>query len=77
MKRTTVLPAMSRNLGSLDRGLRVAIGLSILGLGFARASYGGLLGLIPLVTGLVGWCPLYCPFKLRTCRRGAGGCRAA
>lgn len=53
------------NEGSLDRGLRIALGLALLILGFGGVIGGGLglvvgiVGLIPLVTGIVGWCPLY------------------
>jgi len=35
-------------------------------LGFVFRSWWGLLGLLPLVTALVGWCPAYVPFKLST-----------
>ena len=53
------------NEGSTDRVIRVLAGIALLGLGWAEVVSGTLgtvfkvLGFIPLVTGLVGWCPLY------------------
>lgn len=62
---------MKHNVGSVDRGLRVLVGLAILSLlvvldGPAR--WLGLVGLVPLGTALVGWCPLYPLFGIDTCR---------
>ena len=62
---------MTRNSGSLDRTLRIIIGLGLLSLLLlldGNSRYFGLIGLVPLVTGLVGWCPLYTVFGIRTCR---------
>ncbi len=57
------------NEGTLDRGLRVVIGLAILSLTVVGPSSAwGLLGLVPLVTGLAGFCPLYRLLGIRTCR---------
>lgn len=51
---------MQRNVGALDRAFRVALGLALLALVFVGPqSPWGLLGAIPLVTGLSGLCPLY------------------
>lgn len=51
---------MRVNVGSLDRWLRVIAGIVLLSLVFVgpRTSWGWL-GLIPLVTGLAGYCPMY------------------
>lgn len=57
---------MKPNLGLSDRALRLFIGLTLLGLGIALNSPWGLIGVIPLLTAGLGWCPLYCPFKLNT-----------
>lgn len=65
---------MSRNVGALDRILRVVLGVVILGLYGATEPplrYFTLLGLIPLGTGLLGTCPMYTLFGLST-RRGGG-----
>jgi hypothetical protein len=57
------------NEGNLDRSLRIALGLILLALVFVGPkTYWGLLGLVPLATGFVGFCPLYRLFGLNTCR---------
>jgi hypothetical protein len=51
---------MARNVGTADRVVRVLVGLVLLALVFTGPKTPwGWLGLIPLFTGLVGWCPLY------------------
>jgi hypothetical protein len=56
------------NEGNLDRGVRVAIGLVLLTLVFVGPkSMWGLLGLVPLLTGAVGSCPLYRVLGVSTC----------
>lgn len=58
---------MSRNEGTIDRVVRVLVGLVLLSLVFIGPhTWLGLLGVVPLVTGLVGFCPLYQAFGLRT-----------
>ena len=55
-----------------DRVLRVILGIVLLALGWANVVSGGLgltlkiIGFIPLITGLVGWSPLYTLFRFRT-----------
>ena len=50
----------SLNIGKLDRGLRIAAGLVLIGLAASGAvGAWGYVGVVPLLTGLVGWCPLY------------------
>jgi hypothetical protein len=57
----------SRNESAFDRGLRVVLGLVLLSLVFVGPkSLWGLLGLIPLLTGAIGWCPLYRVLGLHT-----------
>ena len=56
-------------MGSIDRGLRVLVGLAILSLVFVGPqTLWGLLGLIPIATGLLGSCPAYLPFGIKTCK---------
>lgn len=56
------------NEGTLDRIIRVAVGLAILSLTVAGPrSLWGLVGLVPLATGIVGFCPLYKLVGLSTC----------
>jgi len=59
---------MKCNVGGVDRVVRVLLGVAILAAGFYFRSWLGLIGLVPLGTGLAGWCPLYLPFGASTCR---------
>lgn len=59
---------MLRNEGSIDRILRVVFGLALLSLIFiGPKTMWGLVGLIPLLTGLAGYCPLYRVLGFSTC----------
>ncbi|WP_417325990.1 DUF2892 domain-containing protein [Halarcobacter sp.] len=58
---------MNKNVGNIDRALRIIVGLVIIVAGFIMNSWLGFIGLIPLATGIIRWCPLYCPFKINTC----------
>ena len=60
---------MARNEGSIDRILRVILGAVLIALVFVgpRTPWGWV-GLVPLITGLVGMCPLYAVLGIRTCR---------
>ena len=61
-----------KNEGTIDRALRVVVGLAVLSLVFVGPQTAwGWLGLIPLITGLVGWCPAYMIFGIRTCKTEA------
>lgn len=60
------------NEGTVDRVVRVAVGLALLvwfyvdqGQGFWH--YAKLIGIVPILTGLVGWCPLYTVLGVSTC----------
>ena len=59
------------NEGTLDRALRVALGLGILSLAFVgpQSPWAGL-GLVPLLTGRLGSCPPYTLLGVRTCNAG-------
>ena len=57
---------MKHNVGSIDRLLRIILGLIIAILGVVFDSWWGLIGIIPLATGLFKMCPLYMPFKIST-----------
>ena len=52
-----------------DRPLRVVAGLALIGLA-ATGTVGmwGYLGVVPLLTGAIGWCPLYTVLGIKTCR---------
>jgi len=63
---------MKENESMVDRGIRVVIGLALLALGFSGAVSGTLgtvfkvLGFVPLLTGLIGYCPIYGLLKFQT-----------
>lgn len=59
---------MKKNIGSIDRVIRVILGLVIIGLGIGFKSWLGLIGLVPIFTATIGWCPLYAPFGITTCK---------
>lgn len=64
---------MNANMGQVDRGLRVIVGIGILAAGIYFRSWWGLIGLVPLLTAFVGVCPAYLPFGLSTrSRKGTG-----
>ena len=53
---------MQCNVGNTDRIIRIVAGLLILAVGFLQQSWWGLVGLVPLLTAAIGWCPAYLPF---------------
>jgi hypothetical protein len=58
------------NVGSVDRVVRIVAGVAILSLLFildGNARWLGVIGLVPLFTGLVRWCPAYSLIGLNTC----------
>jgi hypothetical protein len=59
---------MKTNEGTLDRALRVTAGLVLIGLA-ATGTVGlwGYVGLVPLVTGAMGYCPLYTLLGINSC----------
>ncbi len=57
---------MKCNIGKKDRVLRIVVGLLILGLGLWIQSWWGLIGAVPLVTGLIRRCPVYVPLGIST-----------
>lgn len=59
---------MKCNVGKCERKLRVLIGLLILVAGYYFKSWWGAIGLIPILTGLIGWCPIYLPIGINTCK---------
>jgi hypothetical protein len=60
---------MTTNVGTVDRVIRILAGLAILAAGFYYKNGWGLIGLLPLLTGIVRFCPAYLPFGLSTCKK--------
>lgn len=58
---------MKVNVGSIDKIVRVIIGFALIAWGFYEKNWLGAIGLIPLVTGILSWCPLYTLLGIRTC----------
>ncbi|WP_434353408.1 DUF2892 domain-containing protein [Psychrobacter sp. HD31] len=56
---------MKPNMGSTERTLRIIAGLVIIGLGYYFKNWWGAVGIIPLLTGFVSFCPLYKMLGLR------------
>jgi len=57
---------MVKNIGNLDKAVRIILGLLILMLGIVYSSWLGLIGLLLIVTALAGRCPLYLPLGITT-----------
>lgn len=59
---------MKKNVGGIDRTLRIVLGLVLIGLAASgTVGWWGYLGVVPLLTGLVGWCPPYALLGWNTC----------
>jgi hypothetical protein len=59
---------MKLNVGGIDRIARIAIGLVLIGLTLTGTiGVWGWLGVVPLATGAIGWCPPYAIFGINTC----------
>ena len=60
---------MKLNEGVIDRSLRIIVGVVLIGLTLtAKIGVWGWIGIVPLVTGLMGWCPLYTLLGFKTCK---------
>ena len=60
-----------KNVGSIDKGVRFILGLILLSLFFimkGNLKYLGLIGLVPILTATISFCPLYSIFGIKTCK---------
>lgn len=58
------------NVGNIDRALRILIGLGLIALAATgRVGAWGYIGVVPLLTGAIAWCPLYRMLGIRTTSR--------
>jgi hypothetical protein len=62
---------MKANVGRTERLIRVVVGIVIVGIGVVYESWWGAVGLVPLATGLIGWCPPYALLGFSTCSAAA------
>ncbi len=58
---------MKANIGSVDRIVRLIVGVAILTVGWFYHSWWGLIGLLPIFTAWLRFCPAYVPFGISTC----------
>ena len=58
---------MKANIGGIDRKLRIAVGVAVLAWGAYAQNWWGLVDAVPLLTGLIGWCPPYAILGMSTC----------
>lgn len=59
---------MKRNIGKTDRIIRVLIGFIVIAVGAYFKSWWGAIGLLPILTAALGWCPPYALFGISTCK---------
>jgi len=60
---------MKKNVGGVERAVRIIAGIAVLSLAFVGPkSAWAYLGIVPLATGFVGWCPPYALFGISTCK---------
>jgi len=59
---------LNTNIGTIDRTLRIIVGIALVGVGAWSLSWWGIVGFALLFTALVSWCPLYAPFGISTCQ---------
>lgn len=59
---------MNANVGGMDKTLRIIVGLAIIGWGVYAQNLWGAVGLVPLGTALINWCPAYLPFGISSAK---------
>ena len=64
---------MKKNIGGIDKSIRILVGVALIVWAVAGGPIWAWIGVLPLFTGLIGWCPAYLPFGLSSCKSG-GGC---
>ncbi len=63
---------MKANVGTIDRVLRIVIGLGIIGYGVVNQTWLGAIGLVPILTAVFRFCPAYCPLGINTSGKNHG-----
>jgi len=59
---------MKSNVGGIDKILRIVVGAGLIGATVAGVlPVWGYIGIVPLATGLMGWCPAYTLLGIKTC----------
>jgi len=60
---------MKSNVGGTDRIIRVILGVGIIAIGIYFKSWLGVIGVVPILTAAMGWCPAYIPFGISSCQK--------
>lgn len=58
---------MQHNVGGVDRVIRIVVGIALVVWAIVGGPVWAWIGVLPLATGLIGWCPAYLPFGIKTC----------
>lgn len=59
---------MKTNVGATDKLIRIVAGIVLIIIGIFYSKIWVIIGLIPLITGLIGYCPLYTLLGINTCK---------
>lgn len=57
---------MKPNIGKTDRTIRIVAGCIIIAAGVVTGSWWGIIGIVPIATAFLRWCPAYLPFGIST-----------
>lgn len=59
----------TKNAGTIDRAVRAIVGIALIALTLTgQLGVWGWIGIVPLATALIGWCPAYTLFGIKTCK---------
>ncbi len=58
---------MKINVGTIDKILRIVVGIALVGWALSGGPLWAWIGIVPLATALIGWCPAYSLFGISTC----------
>ena len=58
---------MGKNVGSIDKIIRLVAGVALLAWAIVGGNVWGWIGIVPLATAIMGWCPAYLIFGINSC----------
>jgi hypothetical protein len=64
---------MKRNIGKSDKVVRLVVGAAVIAAGVYFQSWWGVIGAVPILTALMGWCPPYSLLGINTCAARSAG----
>lgn len=59
---------MKKNVGKVDKTIRIVVGIVIILIGILARSWWGIIGILPIITAIIGWCPPYQLLGISTCK---------